>query len=171
MPQTYADAIQAAQHLIAKLQGHRENIVGHFNAYQKGAVDQIAVFDKLLASLTWLTAHRADAVHNVQLFQEKVIEAVKLLDSVLGAEGEKLQHLFNMQNGRPAAQTAPQGAPQEQTKQAPVANTVEVSEPPPVQAQVAEVVEANGQRTIFDNGQPVMVVPPQAGSVNGGIVQ
>lgn len=146
MPQTYADAIQATQHIIARL-----------------------------------TTHRADMVHNFQLFQEKAIEAVKLIDQTLASEGEKLQHLFNMQNGRPApqaqAQAAPQGQPQaqaqpQQQQQAPIANTVEVTQPPPVQAQVAEVIEANGQRTIFDNGQPVMVVPPQAGAApNGGVVQ
>lgn len=178
MPQTYADAIQAAQHLIARLSAHREAIVSHFDAYQKGAVQQVQVFDQLLSSLTWLTAHRADCVHNVQHFQEKVVEAVKLLDQVVGAEGEKLQHLFNMQNGRAAPPSqAPQGSPQEQAqaqqKPAPVPNTVEVTQPPEVQAQVAEVQEANGQRTIFDNGQPVMVIPPpMPGSVgNGGVVQ
>lgn len=123
-----------------------------------------------------LKEYRANMVHNLTLFNQASLEAIKGLDATIAQEGAALHHMIGMMQGRAPEKTAV--APQQ--TQAPQAEPPVVTQPPsaeagngavvgeagPVKAeahaQVSEVIDpATGAKTVFQNGVPVAVTQVQ----------
>lgn len=114
-----------------------------------------------------LKDHRDAMVENFNLFQKASVDAIQALDVAIAKEAEALHHLYGMIQGRSVASAAPAApstsvatpvsAPQEE---APAVDASAVVMPGPgapgLMAQVSEMVEANGTRTITQpNGASV----------------
>ncbi len=173
MPAEYDGMIKTTEYLLALLQKQYADECENFNRFQAKCVEALAMADQVIASRhgdanahKQLSERRANYVANFVAMQEKFVAGLGTLEKAIGELGEGLHHLIGMAQGRPA----PAAQKKDAERAAPQPNTVEESAPPAVQSQVAEVVEANGQRTIFQDGQPVLVVEPSPGAVPNGAV-
>lgn len=117
-----------------------------------------------------LLARRDNFVRYFNLIQAKFVEGIDGLAKNIAALAEGQHHLIGLYQGRNVPAEAATVQQQSQAQQAPAPNTVEASQPPMVQSQVAEVIEKDGTRTVFEDGAPVAVIPPQPGAVGNNVV-
>jgi hypothetical protein len=168
MRKEYEDMIKITQIMLELFQAQYSDACTNFNRFQGKCVEALSIADAQIASRKGDPVHgellkrRETFVANFNAMQGKFVTGLGNLERAVSELAEGLHNMLAMVQGRETPK---------QNQQNLQPNTVQASTPPAVNGQVSEVIEANGQKTIFEDGKPVLVVEaPQPGAVQNGAV-